>query len=84
MLGLGLKDKDKEFIEKLLGTFVDNLLTKNNEKLLKEFKGIVHDELDKALKAYLIREITVEKSKRKQGDPEKSIEKEVWNVFDFM
>lgn len=51
----------------------------------KEFISlIIKEELKEALTAFLIREITVEKGPRKQGDPEKRIEKEEVNVLDFL
>lgn len=51
----------------------------------KEFiRQIIREELKEALTAFLVREITVEKGPRKQGDPEKTIEKEEWNVLDFL
>ena len=56
-------------------------LTKEDKEFI---KTTIHDELEKALTAYLIREITVEKGPRKQGDPEKIIEKEECNVLDFL
>ena len=77
---LGFKEKDKEVIHSL----VAEVFKKNNEVLLKEIKILLREELEKALKAFLVREITVEKGPSKQGDPEKTIEKENWNVLDFL
>ena len=66
---LGLSEKDKEFLTLLL-----------EEKV----KKVVKEELQEALTAFLVRDITVEKGPRKQGDPEKRVEKESINVLDWM
>lgn len=66
---LGLSEKDKEFLASLLE---------------KKVKKVVKEELQEALTAFLVREITVEKGPRKQGDSEKRIEKESVNVLDWM
>ena len=40
--------------------------------------------IQEELKAALFRKITIERGPRKQGDPEKVIKEEDWNVLDFL
>ena len=51
----------------------------------KEFiRQTIREELKEALTAFLVREVTVERGPRNQGDPEKTIEKEEVNVLEFL
>lgn len=77
---LDLSDKDKDW----LYLAMEEVAKKNNDILLNDVKKLLQKELKEALTAFLVREITVEKGPRKQGDPEKTIEKQKWNVLDFL
>jgi len=52
------------------------MITKKDEARLREM-------IQEELKAALYRTITIERGPRKQGDPEKVIKDEEWNVLDF-
>ena len=56
------------------------MLSKNDKEFIKQ---TIREELEEALTAFLVREITVEKGPRKNGDPEKRIEKEKVNMLEF-
>lgn len=64
-----MTEKDKEFLALLIEETV---------------RKVIKEELQEALTTFLVREITVEKGPRKQGDPEKRVEKETVNVLDWM
>ena len=51
-----------------------------SKKDLEAIRGIIREELKDAL----VRTVTVERGAEKQGDPEKVIKEEQWNVLDFM
>jgi len=51
-----------------------------NEKDRTEIRQIIQEEL----KESLCRMITIERGPRQQGDPEKVIKEEQWNVLDFL
>jgi len=51
---------------------------KDKDKI--EIRKIIQEDL----KAALVRTITIERGPRQQGDPEKVIKEEQWNVLDFM
>ncbi len=53
------------------------MLTKKDKQ---EIQAIIRDELKEAL----FRKITIERGPRKQGDPEKVVKEEEWNVLDFL
>ena len=53
------------------------MLTENDRKAI---RAIVQEEL----RAALVRTVTVERGPRAQGDPEKVVREEQWNVLDFM
>ena len=52
------------------------MISKKDELRLREM-------IQQELKAALYRRITIEKGPRKQGDPEKTVTEEEWNVLDF-
>jgi len=52
------------------------MISKKDETRLREM-------IQEELKAALYRTITIEKGPEKQGDPEKVIKEEEWNVLDF-
>ena len=51
-----------------------------SKKDLVAIRAIIQEELQTAL----VRKVTVERGPDKQGDPEKVIKEEEWNVLDFM
>lgn len=53
------------------------MLTQNDRSAI---RALIQDEL----KLALCRKITIERGPRTQGDPEKVIKEEEWNVLDFM
>ena len=53
------------------------MISKKDELRLREM-------IQQELKAALYRRITIEKGPRKQGDPEKTVTEEEWNVLDFL
>lgn len=53
------------------------MLTRNDREAIRE---MIREELREAL----CRTITIERGPRQQGDPEKVIKEEQWNVLDFM
>ena len=53
------------------------MLSKRDIKIVRE---IIQEEL----KAALVRTVTIERGPEKQGDPEKVVKEEQWNVLDFM
>ncbi|MBW2024364.1 MAG: hypothetical protein JRH08_00745 [Deltaproteobacteria bacterium] len=52
--------------------------------LSKKDKEEIRQMIQEELKAALFRKITIERGPRKQGDPEKVIKEEEWNVLDFL
>jgi len=52
--------------------------------LSKKDKEEIRRMIQEELKAALFRKITIERGPRKQGDPEKVIKEEDWNVLDFL
>lgn len=53
------------------------MLTKKDKR---EIREIIQEEL----KTALFRKITIERGPRKQGDPEKAIKEEDWNILDVI
>lgn len=53
------------------------MITKKDEQ---KIKNIIREELKEAL----FRKITIERGPDKQGDPEKRVAEEEWNVLDFL
>lgn len=53
------------------------MLTKNDKQAI---RTMIQEELKDAL----CRKVTIERGPRQQGDPEKVIKEEEWNVLDFM
>lgn len=53
------------------------MLTQNDRNAIRD---LIRDEL----KSALVRTITIERGPRQQGDPEKVIKEEQWNVLDFL
>ena len=50
-----------------------------SKKDKEEIRAIIQEEL----KAALVRTVTIERGPRQQGDPEKVVRDEQWNVLDF-
>ena len=57
------------------------MLSKNDKEFIRQ---TIREELEEALTAFLVREVTVEKGPRANGDPEKRIEKEEVNILEFL
>lgn len=64
-----MKDKDKQEI-------IDGMVARTS--------SLVREIIREELKAALVRMVTVERGPRQQGDPEKVIKEEEWNLLDFM
>jgi hypothetical protein len=68
-----MRDKDKAEIRQIVS---EELVARTSELV----RGVIREEL----KAALFRTITIERGPRQQGDPEKVVKEEQWNVLDFL